>query len=269
MKKNEIKIGHIVYVAPQPEWYFPMHEHPDAAELSFLTKGNGTIYFDTLSIPVKKGDLIIKNAGTTHAEKSAPEDPMEQICVELHDVNLNGLEINHIIPDHTDPVISFSEEYAVLKNAFEYLKDFSKVPGKEAVCRKLVEVVLEMINEKINRPKKNVVTGKAVKQDAVLEVKNYIDKNFYNKLSCRDLAEKFFISEGHLSRQFKTLTGYTLNQYIIEKRMGYARRMLIFTDNDIKDIAHSSGYHDLQYFYNVFRRSAGCTPTQFRKEYKK
>ena len=81
------------------------------------------------------------------------------------------------------------------------------------------------------------------------------------------MASHFFIREGHLSRVFRNHTGFTLNNYVIDKRMGEARRMLIFSDSDIKDIAVSCGYPDLQYFYRVFKQSAGCTPREYREEY--
>ena len=82
------------------------------------------------------------------------------------------------------------------------------------------------------------------------------------------LAELFYTSEGNLSRQFKAVTGYTINEYIISKRMGEAERLLIYEDDEIKDVAAQCGYDDLQYFYRIFKRYADCTPAEFRCRYR-
>ena len=106
------------------------------------------------------------------------------------------------------------------------------------------------------------------KKELVSEVLQYLDVSYRNKLKIKDVADRFYVSEGNLSRQFKAVTGYTVNEYVISKRMGEAQRLLIYSDEDIKDVAAQSGYEDLQYFYHVFRSFAHCTPAEFREKYR-
>ena len=56
---------------------------------------------------------------------------------------------------------------------------------------------------------------------------------------------------------------------MVSKRMGQGQKLLLCDDMDIKEIARSCGYDDIQYFYHVFRDIAGSAPAEFRRKYKK
>lgn len=262
-----MRIGHVVYVAPQPNWHFPSHEHQNAVELSFLRNGTGTFFHNSKPYTVTKGDLIVKNAGLNHAERSDCDAPMDQICIEIYDVNIDGLEPNHMIPEGISPVISFSDHYDLLYSGFTFLRDYSHVEGYDKICLKLLETIVEMIQAKVRPPVGFGVNKKPPRKELMAYVKQYVDQHYRDKLSTGDIAAEFYVSEGHLSRQFKSYTGQTLRNYITDKRMGEARKMLIFSEDDIKDVAIACGYSDIQYFYHVFKRSAGCTPGEYRRNY--
>ena len=262
-------IGHIVYVPSQPDWYFPLHEHTDSAEISFILDGKGWFYCENKEFALEKGSLIVKNSGIIHAEKSNAEDPMVQICIEIHCSGENGLSENHLIPDGMSPVIQADDVYDLMKACFSFLRDYSHVTGNEEMSAAILSAVLAYVRKKVHLFRiSHPYTVHAAKEKAMGAIKEYVDQHYREKIRGSDLAERFYISEGHLSRQFKAYTGFNLSQYLIEKRMGEARRMLIFSDRDIKDIACEIGYSDLQYFYHVFRESAGCTPLQYRKKYR-
>lgn len=265
---NVPSIGHIVYVPPQPDWYFPMHEHTDTAEISFIVAGKGSFYSGSINYAVERGCLVVKNAKTIHAEKSDSEDPMDQICIEIRCPGENGLEENQLIPEKMPPVIMAKEAYDLFKGGFIFLRDYAHIKGFEETSAAVLMTILAYIREKVQTYRiQNPHSARASKQETMERIKEYVDQHYREKIRASDLAGKFYISEGHLSRQFKEFTGFNLSRYVIEKRMGEARRMLIFSDRDIKDIAIECGYHDLQYFYHAFRDSAGCTPLQYREKY--
>lgn len=267
MHTNNPNIREIVYVAPQKDWNFPLHEHKNSAELSLLLAGKGEFYSLNQTCTVTKGMLIAKNAGLSHAEKSDAEDPMEQICIEIEDVCIDGFAQNQVIPEDMHPVIALGDDFELAAAGFQYLRKHFQDPDLSDICSQVLSMIFALLQQKvlqhsqINSQKRNT-SG----QNLSLLIA-YVDQHYREKLRIRDLAKQFYMSEGHLSRQFKKKTGYTVNEYILSKRMGEAQRLLLFEQKDIKEIAALCGYEDVQYFYHVFRKSANCTPVEFREKY--
>jgi len=66
-----------------------------------------------------------------------------------------------------------------------------------------------------------------------------------------------------MSRTFKRETGRTFEHYLAEKRVEYARRLLLDPLNNVSDVAHKCGFVDASYFARVFRKFAGCSPSEY------
>jgi two-component system response regulator YesN len=99
----------------------------------------------------------------------------------------------------------------------------------------------------------------------ILDIQKYIDNHFYETINLVDIAKKYHVSKEHLSRIFKKEVGVSVQNYIIEKRIEYAKRLLMRNGLlSIKTISIMSGYLDLQYFYRVFKRKVGVTPSDYR-----
>lgn len=60
-------------------------------------------------------------------------------------------------------------------------------------------------------------------------------------------------------------TGFAPLQYIQEVKINLAKEMLTHTNKTIKEIALELGFENNDYFFTVFRRTAGVTPVNYRK----
>ncbi len=96
-------------------------------------------------------------------------------------------------------------------------------------------------------------------------VVNYINANFTKTINLDKLSELFYISKYYLAREFKKEYGVTIIQYIISKRIVYAKQLLRFTDKPIDEISEICGFNDQSYFVKQFKRSEGVTCLTFRK----
>ena len=98
----------------------------------------------------------------------------------------------------------------------------------------------------------------------------YLENHYADDISLYELAEhKYFVSVGHLSRTFKNKTGLTFSKYLTEVRLKKAKEFLGNTDFDITDIATFTGYNDASYFTQIFRKSCGMTPSEYRSQERK
>ncbi|WP_072744911.1 AraC family transcriptional regulator [Sporanaerobacter acetigenes] len=95
---------------------------------------------------------------------------------------------------------------------------------------------------------------------------DYIEDNITEEISIEDIAEKAFISPFYFQKGFAMLCGFTVGEYIKQRRLTLAGSELISTDKKIMDIAVKYGYTSADSFTKAFTRFHGVTPTAVRKD---
>lgn len=92
----------------------------------------------------------------------------------------------------------------------------------------------------------------------------FIEANYHQSLSLRDVARAVGYSPAYLTNMAQTLTGYSVKRWITERRMFQARQLLRDTDQSVKHIAEAVGYADVGYFTRQFRQLHGDPPQIWR-----
>jgi len=100
-----------------------------------------------------------------------------------------------------------------------------------------------------------------------IQVLDYIDKNIDKTISLKDMADEVSIHPNYFSNLFLKHIGERPISYLTKKRLEKVQLLLATTNRSVKDIALSSGFHDTDYFYRVFKRKVDLTPTQYRKNF--
>lgn len=95
-------------------------------------------------------------------------------------------------------------------------------------------------------------------------ITSYIHNHFNEDLSLSALANKFFMSTCYLSHLFKTVTGFTLTDYVQMTRIRNAEQMLLFTDYKIMEIAERCGFKSFSQFNRVFNKVCNTSPRLFK-----
>lgn len=99
------------------------------------------------------------------------------------------------------------------------------------------------------------------------KVLKYISENiFRQRLTVKDVADRFSISPEHLSRKFKKETGENLIQYMNELRIAEAKRLLLDKNLSVKEISSGLYYTDPFYFSKQFKKLTGTSPSEYRKK---
>ena len=103
------------------------------------------------------------------------------------------------------------------------------------------------------------------KLSAPEEIALYIERNFDRKLTLEHLAQIASLSVSGLCHKFKEQYGITVIEYLIEKRLSYAKNLLLSGENvAIKEVAISSGFDDPSYFCRAYKKYYGITPGEER-----
>lgn len=92
-----------------------------------------------------------------------------------------------------------------------------------------------------------------------------IEYDITSNLSLSSLASLQNISPGYLSTIFKKETGKTLTEFIVDKRVEHAKRLLTTTRLQVQTVALHCGIMDVQYFSKIFKKKTGKTPKEYRE----
>ena len=92
-----------------------------------------------------------------------------------------------------------------------------------------------------------------------------IDRRLGEPLSLCDVAQEVGMTPGHLTTVVRRRTGRTVQEWIIERRMTEARKLLTDNDIPIHEVARRVGIPDPGYFSRLFRRTHGASPRKWRR----
>ncbi|MBC3194350.1 helix-turn-helix transcriptional regulator [Pseudonocardia sp. C8] len=92
-----------------------------------------------------------------------------------------------------------------------------------------------------------------------------VEDRFREPVSLRDVAAALGLTPGHLTTVVGRATGRTVQQWITERRMREARRLLVGTDLTVTEIGRRVGYRDAGYFVRRFRAAHGTSPAAWRR----
>lgn len=93
----------------------------------------------------------------------------------------------------------------------------------------------------------------------------YVDEHYCEDITRNDLVNLVYISPDYCSRLFTKETGRSLKQYVMEKRMEKAKRLLL-SDLPVKMVALETGYTNFSYFSKAFREVTGRSPMEYREQ---
>lgn len=93
---------------------------------------------------------------------------------------------------------------------------------------------------------------------------DYIDAHIHHDLRLEDLVRESGVSASHLIRSFRTSTGKTPYQFVLERRVERAKGLMRDSRLGLTEIALATGFANQHHLSRVFRKTAGITPSQFR-----
>lgn len=106
--------------------------------------------------------------------------------------------------------------------------------------------------------------GNAIMQK-IFSITAHIHSHYSSELSLDSISRQFYISPYYLSHQFRTVTGFTLTEYIQMTRVRKAQQLLLHTRQRISDIAEQCGFNSFSQFNRSFNKQSGMSPSAFRK----
>lgn len=102
----------------------------------------------------------------------------------------------------------------------------------------------------------------SVTPDYSARVMRYININYMNSISVERISENLKLNRKYLSRIFKEKTGFTVQQYLISKRLTESKKLLK-KGYSVAESAYMTGYNDAFNFSKAFKKQFGISPKQY------
>ena len=99
----------------------------------------------------------------------------------------------------------------------------------------------------------------------LVQIKELFDSNYKEHFNLDELANTYNISKYKLIRDFTTYFNNSPINYLIERRIAAAKKLLLETDYPIYEIASLVGIDNINHFTNLFKKSTHLTPNKYRK----
>jgi AraC-like DNA-binding protein len=93
----------------------------------------------------------------------------------------------------------------------------------------------------------------------------FLHHHFRQQLTLADVASRAHLSPRYFSECFHRATGKAFQHYLVDLRLGFARRLLEITNLPIRAICEASGFGDLSHFERMFRREHDCSPRDYQR----
>lgn len=226
--------------------------------LTYVAEGRATLSIAGKKFPLKAGDFFVSfpASGASYATKA-------KIPWSIRWVTLTGSQLEELFPlmgfTPSQPILSAgntAEAERILKELFDIaLKDDLK---SKLDALSLLYELLSSLTKASSAGAENPTVDKALA---------FISEHYGDpRLSVEFLAEQAFLNVNYFSKLFTAHTGLSPSRFILKTRMEKAKKLLLFTDLPVGQIASSVGFPDPLYFSRAFHRYAGLSPTSFRKE---
>lgn len=189
----------------------------------------------------------------------------EFYCVLEHDkeVSCKGILFYNTnqLPYFTIPKDEIGR-FEALWNVFE-----TEMKSKDELQLEMLQMLLKrfiILSTRLYKQQNCFIALDTNETDTIREYNFLVEQHFKTKHTVAEYADLLHKSPKTLSNIFKKLSSKTPLQFIKDRRMLEARRLLTYTDKTVSEIGYELGFSDLQSFSRFFKNEEGISPIDFK-----
>ncbi len=229
-----------------------------------VLSGKGILTVNDKTYALNTSNCVLIDCKQPYSHQSSEDDPWELMWVHFNGIHARSYydlfveQVPNLVFQTDTPTHFISNIHKIMEAHNE------NNTLTELIISKLITDILTLCfteSKKMSEYSDNNISLK------LSSIRSFIDENYQDKISLDQLAEQFYISKFHLSREFKAQYGVTIGNYILLQRINLAKKLLRFTDKSIELIAAECGIPDASYFNKVFKKSENITASRYRKDW--
>ncbi|WML37341.1 AraC family transcriptional regulator [Clostridium sp. OS1-26] len=256
---------------------FEFHYH-DFNKIVIFISGKVTYLIEGKAYELKPWDILFVSSNEVHKPLIDPEETYERIVIwinskflEKHNAEDNNLmTCFELASSQKCSLLRLSPELLIsIKNTMTQLEAAYKDNefGNYVLKNALFLQVMVYLNRLALKSENNTRNSDIKYDENIDNILNYINTNLNSDLSLDKLSDKFFMSKYYLMHKFKKYTGYTIYNYIMQKRIIMANN-LIKGGKPITEACFECGFGDYSSFLKAFKKIFGISPKQYYKALK-
>jgi AraC family transcriptional activator of pobA len=245
------------------------HRH-NYYEIFFFSKGGGNHFIDFKDYAIENNSVHFVSPGQVHVVKRAL-DSYGSIILFSRDFFYSAADVQNTLFNF--PFLNNSQYPILSADAKEYetfeliLSQVQNESGNmQNVSLEILRSYLKVILLKCLQLFDVKYPDHQLKQGTVFNsFREMVEKEYRAERQPAHYAAQLHITEKKLNEICKENTGENVSDYIRNRVMLEAKRLLIHTEHNIKEIAYFLGFEDPSYFNRFFRANENITAGDFRK----
>lgn len=244
------------------------HYHDYFEIIFYLGEDPSIFHHKNEQFLIQRGDIIFNSVFVPHYFEIDEIRSTERFLI-----GMDGDFLLHYSFDKINLLNIFSNnlpkvqrlDYASFSTYLNLIMAYLKLPdivGKQILQRAIIYQILANLFVKYGIEEEDN-SQKMQKTALVSKLLAYIDAKLTEDLSLPILAKEVNYSVTYISRVFKELSGNTLTEYIIKKRLSKAERLLL-ADLPMHEVMEQSGFNSYSYFFKIFKKKHGLSPSEYR-----
>lgn len=251
------------------------HFH-DTYELYYLVEGQRYYFIDRQTYLVKAGDVVLIRPDQIHKTSMARDSYHNRILFQISPGLMDpflkacGMGSMEEVCGDDVQIISVPQEgrEEITRLTSQIHRELSDRPQGYLVGAKLKLACLLLA---VSRYQEKSCFGQETqmaqtwRHQKVHEVADYLLKHPGSRESLEELAGRFYVSRSYLSRIFREVTGFSVNEYKNINRVRRSQQLLTHSEYSVTEISELMGFENLTYYERVFKKYVGMTPLKYRK----
>ena len=187
-------------------------------------------------------------------------------CIQTHDAEVacNGVLFNNV---YETPFVKPCKKDSIKLNFIleNLIEEFTQ--PEAAQYDMLLSYLKQFIVSSVRIKKDNDSFKTDTETRLFKDFSTLVEQNYKTLHTVTEYANRLGMSPKSITKHFKKIGTSTPSDYIKNRILLEAKRMLIYTDKSVKEIAFDLGFNDPAYFSRFFTKSIQKSPLQFKKEF--
>ncbi|AZJ32961.1 MULTISPECIES: helix-turn-helix domain-containing protein [Tenacibaculum] len=239
----------------------------------WIKEGTGKYNIDFKSYSFEDGVLFFLSPGQVFSVDSEKIKEAYQLsftrdfyCIQTHDaeVSCNGVLFNNIY--ETPFVVPSEKETQKLDFILQNLKEEFELE-ETAQYDMLQSLLKQFIVYSVRIKKEKDVVKESVETKLFKDFSLLVEQNFKKIHRVTGYAYRLGLSPKSLTKHLQKIGTETPSDFIKNRIITEAKRLLLYTDDSIKQVAFDLGFNDPAYFSRFFTKATGQSPKQFKRSY--
>lgn len=253
-------------VFPEQDPVTPSDLSQEHYELCLLLEGSAEYYVESSIYSLRPGDLVLTRKSENHFAKAPRTDPYKLLSVRFSE---NAYWGNHR-PDvqaflDSRPLGQFNL-YPAAQFKDTHWKYYMTQIHQHRDNPDLLNVYLSVLLSELMLSYSSISQPSSQRSDQLFAVIAYINSHLSEPMSVESLCQRFFISRSQLNRLFRKMTGASVWDYVVAKRLMYAK-VLLEAGETPASACQKCGFNDYSPFYRAYKARYGVSPRLHKQKH--